>query len=151
MPSQTAMPIPPRPSWMRAPREPSPPSPKAARPQPALLREQPVPEDLRQRRVLRSAGNTSAGVLISAAIHLAILLLLNLWYFAMRPGPSGYVINCEILTGDDGAETEENAAIQAPLPDEPAPAEEKPVELQPGSGGDEPKVARIGGGGASGR
>ena len=149
MPSQTVMPIPPRPSWMGSSREPSPPPKKAKPPAPGLPREQPVPEDVRQRRALQRAGNTSAGVLASAAIHVAILLVLNLWYFATRPAPSGYVINCAIETQDDGAATEENAVVQAPLPDEPAPKEDGPVEIQPGEGGNELKVARLGGGGGA--
>lgn len=129
--------VPPRPDWM-----------PARNATPSVAVPETLPDEIRQRRLLRGVGNLSSGVLVSLAIHLAILLLLNLWLFVLQPAPSGYVISCELLTGDDGAKTPVNTVIQAPLPDDPPPGEDIRLEPQKVGGGTDGKVARIGGGGA---
>ncbi len=109
-----------------------------------------LPDELRQQRLFRELGDGGMSIAISLGLHLTLLAILNLWWFFQRPQASGYVINCEILTDDLGAQGAVNAVVDVAVPDEPPPGEEDVAPPSTGHGageGEHPVVGNARGSG----
>ena len=95
----------------------------APRPEPALrARHSPSDDARRFERLVKHFGDYTQAIVLSAILHLLILLALAMWKVLAAPHAAGFVIVSSVVTGDDGAMPEVQTIIDAADSSEGGPA-----------------------------